>query len=103
MAIHNLLKAWEFHNRAVLQYQRTLMAQQMMNKPVLPRTKMRGFPYRSEPLSKVIIVARHREQRPDLRAKCRRGKRWNDDSKRFRTRWCLHDDQSLGSQVAPDH
>jgi hypothetical protein len=36
-------------------------AQQMMNKPV------------SDPLSKVIkIVARHREQTPDLRSKCRR-------------------------------
>jgi hypothetical protein len=34
MAIHNLLKAWGFHNRAVLHYQRMLMAQQMMNKPV---------------------------------------------------------------------
>jgi hypothetical protein len=34
MAIHNLLKAWEFHNRAVFQYQRMPMAQQMMNKPV---------------------------------------------------------------------
>jgi hypothetical protein len=43
MAIHNLLKAWGFHNGAVIQYQRMLMAQQMMNKPVLPRTSMRAF------------------------------------------------------------
>jgi hypothetical protein len=61
VAIHNLLKAWDFQNRAVLHSQRMLMAQQMMNKPV------------SDPLSKVIkIVARHREQTPDLRSKCRR-------------------------------